>query len=826
MNTMVGSAMRHGRQLHKFGGSSLADVKCYLRVAEIITQYSAPDDLIVVSAAGSTTNQLISWLTLSQRDRYAAHQVQQSLRHYHTELISGLLPAVRAESLLNALIRDLERLAAKLDQPMSDAIYADVVGHGEIWSARLLATLLEQQDMAVAWLDARDFLCAERAALPKVDETRSAVLLQQILSQHSHQRLVVTGFIARNQMGETVLLGRNGSDYSATQIGALASVERVTIWSDVAGVYSADPRKVKDACLLPLLRLDEASELARLAAPVLHTRTLQPVANSDIALQLRCSYQPEHGSTRIERVLASGTGARIVTSHDGICLIEVQIMLGYDFSRVEKEVTQFLNRAQLSPLAQGVHADRRLLQLCYTTEVVKSALHALQQSDLPLQLRLRGGTVDDGQGTEAHQPELFALAALVGAGVSNNALHSHRFYQQIQDQPVEFVWRAEDGLSLGAILRLSSSESLLQGLHHSLFRAEKRIGLILFGNGNIGSRWLELFAREQEKLSARSGFEFVLAGVVNSTRSVLNYEGVDANRVQAFFADEACEYDLETLFQWMIQHPFDDLVILDVTASTVLAQQYQDFASHGFHVISANKLAGAAASSEYRQIRDAFVKTGRHWLYNATVGAGLPVNHAVRDLRNSGDIILAISGIFSGTLSWLFQQFDGTTPFIDLVEQAWQQGLTEPDPRADLSGQDVMRKLVILAREAGYEIEPTQVRVESLVPPEAEGGSIDQFFENAALLNQQMLQRIEAAKEMGLVLRHVARLSSDGKARVGIEAVPPEHPLASLLPSDNVFVIESRWYRDNPLVIRGPGAGRDVTSGAIQSDLNRLAKLL
>jgi aspartokinase/homoserine dehydrogenase 2 len=209
---------------------------------------------------------------------------------------------------------------------------------------------------------------------------------------------------------------------------------------------------------------------------------------------------------------------------------------------------------------------------------------------------------------------------------------------------------------------------------------------------------------------------------VDSRRSLLNYEGLDASRALAFFNDEAVEQDEESLFLWMRAHPYDDLVVLDVTASEQLADQYLDFASHGFHVISANKLAGASSTDKYRQIHDAFEKTGRHWLYNATVGAGLPVNHTVRDLIESGDSILALSGIFSGTLSWLFLQFDGTVPFTDLVDQAWQQGLTEPDPRVDLSGKDVMRKLVILAREAGYDIEPDAVRVESLVPAGCEEG--------------------------------------------------------------------------------------------------------
>jgi aspartokinase/homoserine dehydrogenase 2 len=218
-----------------------------------------------------------------------------------------------------------------------------------------------------------------------------------------------------------------------------------------------------------------------------------------------------------------------------------------------------------------------------------------------------------------------------------------------------------------AVLRVGPTESLIQGLHQTLFRAEKRIGLILFGKGNIGSRWLELFAREKETLSARTGFEFVLAGVVDSRRSLLSYDGLDASRALAFFNDEAQEQDEESLFLWMRSHPWDDLVVLDVTASEGLAAQYLDFASYGFHVISANKVAGASCSNSYRQVRDAFAKTGRHWLYNATVGAGLPVNHTVRDLRESGDSILSISGIFSGTLSWLFLQFDGSVPFTELV---------------------------------------------------------------------------------------------------------------------------------------------------------------
>lgn len=799
------------RQLHKFGGSSLADATCYLRVADIIAEYTQPDDLIVVSAAGDTTNQLINWLNESQTNPLNACHLQQALRHYHITLINELLSDAFARSLIEQFTTDLQQLVQLLDGEIDPSVYAYIVGQGEIWSARLLAALLNQQQINTDWLDARTFLYAPREAQPKIDTLASRPRLQQLLSQHPQQRLVITGFICRDAAGDTVLLGRNGSDYSATQIGALANVSQVTIWSDVAGVYSADPRKVKDACLLPLLRLDEASELARLAASVLHTRTLQPIADSDIDLQLRCSYQPQHGSTRIERVLASGRGARIVTSHDDCCLIDYTLQDTDDINHVRQQLEQLLERAGLRPLALGLHPDRRLIQLCYIEEVAASALVCLQHASLPGHLHLRHN---------------LALVALVGAGVCRHPLHSHRFWQQLADQPVEFICQSDEGLSITTIVRSRDTSNLIQGLHQAVFCAEKRVGLVLFGNGNIGSRWLELFAREQPLLSARSGMEFILAGVANSHRSMRDFSGLQASQMLAFFANNATEYAENSLTDWMCTHPYDELVVLDVTASQQLADNYLTFARHGFHVISANKLAAASDSETFRQIRDAFTKTGRHWLYNATLGAGLPVNHTVRDLRESGDSILSISGIFSGTLSWLFLQFDGSVPFSTLVDQAWQQGLTEPDPRDDLCGEDVRRKLVILAREAGYDIEPRQVRVESLVPENCRCGSVDTFFDHCVTLNQQMERRLAAAQEMGMVLRYVARFEASGKARVGLEAVRTDHFLAALLPCDNVFAIESHWYRDTPLVIRGPGAGRDVTAGAIQSDLNRLALLL
>ncbi|MCX8761601.1 bifunctional aspartate kinase/homoserine dehydrogenase II [Vibrio parahaemolyticus] len=797
------------RQLHKFGGSSLANPECYLRVADILKEYSVENDLVVVSAAGKTTNRLIEFLEGLDKDGRIAHEALQGLRQFQSELIESLLEGEVQTQLLASLHDEFSTLA-ELTAPLTDAQKAAVLGHGEVWSSRLLAALLSQQNVPAVAQDARAFLRAEAGTQPEVDRARSYPLIKEALAQHSHKRVIITGFMAQNEAGETVLLGRNGSDYSATVIGALAEVTTVTIWSDVAGVYSADPRLVSDACLLPLLRLDEASELARLAAPVLHSRTLQPVAQSTMDLSLKCSYQPESGSTRIERVLASGRGAKIITSLDEVLLIQLSFRHGHDFNKAQSDVLKSLQRAQLEPLSYEAQADQQKLRLAYTAEIATGALKYLQDLAVEAEIKLKEG---------------YSLVAAVGAGVTKNANHCFGFYQKLKNAPVEFVSETESGLSLVAVLRRTDTEALVQLIHSQLFQAQKRVAVALCGKGNIGSSWLNLFATQKTELEKRHGMSFDLVAVVDSQTYWFDEKGIDAAAVADRFDEESIENDGAWLSRLGDLQGYDEAVVLDVTASKELAQRYVDIAQQGIHLISANKVAGSADSQYYHQVQDAFAKIGRYWLYNATVGAGLPINHTVRDLRESGDEIVALSGIFSGTLSWLFQQFDGSVPFNELVDLAWQQGLTEPDPRADLDGSDVMRKLVILARESGLDIEPDSVKVESLVPEELRSLSLDEFFDNGALLSEILQERLTKAQRDEQVLRYVARLEKNGKATVGVEALPREHALANLLPCDNIFAIESKWYKDNPLVIRGPGAGREVTAGAIQSDLNRLAGL-
>ena len=437
--------MTLSRQLHKFGGSSLANAECYQRVVKILTQYSSENDLVVVSAAGKTTNKLIAFLAALEKDGRIAHENLQEIKQFQSELIQQLIAGQPKEQLLAQLNDEFSTLN-ELTTPISENKKAAVLGHGELWSSRLLATLLVQNDLQAIAQDSRAFLRAEAGTQPEVNRGTSYPLLKEILAQNTTQRIVITGFMAQDESGQTVLLGRNGSDYSATVIGALAEVDRVTIWSDVAGVYSADPRVVTDTCLLPLLRLDETSELARLAAPVLHSRTLQPVAQSSMDLHLRCSYEPESGSTHIERVLASGRGAKIITSLDEVLLINITFASGHDFERLEQKVLEGLKQAQLEPLTFESQPDQHHLKLAYTAEIANGALSYLQDSAIEGEIKLKEG---------------YSLVAAVGAGVTKNPNHCYSFYQQLKDAPVEFISETSSALSLVAVLRKTDTAPLI-----------------------------------------------------------------------------------------------------------------------------------------------------------------------------------------------------------------------------------------------------------------------------------------------------------------------------------------------------------------------------
>ena len=786
--------------LHKFGGSSLADADCYRRVAHILLTHGHSQDLIVVSAAGKTTNQLYQLLALRQSGALWQEALS-DLIGFQQQLIEQLLSNENARTLRERLSTDKSQLMSLLSlEALTQYQVNQVVSFGERWSAKLLSSLLGEFGVAASYLDATDVLVAEEGVVPQICVTESKQKLAKIRANRLEQRIVITGFICANANGDTLLLGRNGSDYSATLIASLADIERVTIWTDVEGVFNADPNKINDAKLLKSLSLSEADRLAKLGSPVLHCRTLQPLFDTQVSLAVRSSYA-SHTDFTLIAPSSDSASAPVVTSLPSVALFQLQL------ASDAIAFIQMLTDAGIAPLAHWIQGQR--LELAYTLEDSQRVQNLLREQSSKHQVKLINLNHDYG------------LVALV----STDAALYHRSFARLLSREARALY--SDNQSLVTLVPLSQVNVLTQKVHRRCAGPRKRIGLVLFGLGNIGEAWVTLFKQAQAKLNRELEAEVDLVGLVGSQKAVVSQESLDLSSWQSVFERQAQPWQYETLFNQLGEIRCDELIALDISASASLSEQYPAFFDRGIHLVSANKLAGSGPLAFYKELKLQLGNRRLFWRYNASCGAGLPVQHALNDLHNSGDTVEAVGGIFSGTLCWLFEHFDGQIPFSALVREAKALGITEPDPRDDLSGKDMQRKLLILAREIGLDLELEDITLNSLVPAHLTGFSTNEFLERLSELDDAMLQQLNAAREQDKVLRYVASLDAiDGKldAKVGLQWVDVSHPYANLTPGDNVFVIRSGFYQGNPLIIRGPGAGREVTAAAVQSDLAQICR--
>ncbi|MBE7215515.1 bifunctional aspartate kinase/homoserine dehydrogenase II [Shewanella benthica] len=785
--------------LHKFGGSSLADADCYRRVAHILLTHGNSDDLVVVSAAGKSTNFLYKLLELKDTGQLWQEDLQ-VLMSFQQNLIEQLLSNEQARSLRERLSIDKYQLISLFSlEALNEYKRSEVVSFGERWSARLLAALLRESGVAALDIDSRSMLLADEGGVPQIMLVESRQQVRRVLDDHPNERLIITGFICANSRGETLLLGRNGSDYSATLIASLAAIERVTIWTDVEGVFNADPNKINDAKLLKSLSLDEANRLAHLGSPVLHNRSLQPLFNTQVSLAVRSSYA-SHTDFTLIAPKSSSASAPVVTSLASVSLFN------FNSTTDIAKLAELLAASGLNPLAYWQLGHGRV-ELAFTHEN-RQQVQGILESEVPgvSDLILR---------------EDLGLVALVSA----DAGLYRRGFARLLSRDARPLFK--DGLSLVTLVPTSQVNLLTQKVHRRCAGPRKRIGVLLLGVGNIGEAWVDLFSRARVALNKELEASVELVGLLSSKKALLKEQGIALDSWKQDFDQQATPWLYDHMFEQLQALECDELIALDISASSELTLQYPEFFSRGIHVVSANKLAGSGPLAFYRELKLQLGNRRLFWRYNASCGAGLPVQHALNDLHNSGDSIEAIGGIFSGTLCWLFEKYDAKKPFSELVLEAKGLGITEPDPRDDLSGRDMQRKLLILAREIGHEIELEDIELNSLVPNDLVDIPLDQFLARIDELDHEMLQQFQAAAEQNKVLRYVAGLDVvDGqlKAAVGMEWVDTQHAYANLTPGDNVFVIRSAFYQDNPLIIRGPGAGREVTAAAVQSDLAQICR--
>lgn len=807
--------------VHKFGGTSVADAERFRHVAVLLLAREEHEQITVVSAMKGVTDALIELCELASRSRNDWRDPWHELRARHRGAVVALLGEDSGPTLewLDERFDKLAEILAALSVigELPREVLDRVQGLGEICSARLLGDYLKSKGEDCAVLDARDVLVVDRSDLGvEVDWDTSGQRLADWRTRNPQRRVVVTGFIARDRDNRVTTLGRNGSDYSGAIFAALFNAAELHIWTDVDGVLSADPRVVPEAVQLSALSYDEACELAYFGAKVVHPQTMSPAIERGLPIIIRNTFHPEHPGTRItaERDVTGPVKGLTLSPDLAVLNLEGTGLIGVPGTA--ERVFAALRDARVSVVMISQGSSEH--SICC---VVRSAESLRAQAAL---LNAFAHELNIGQIQRVQLTEGVSVLAAVGDGMAGQPGVAARLFESLGRARVNILAIAQGSSERNISVAIDSADATkaLRAAHAGFWLSPQTFAVGVIGPGNVGGALLDQLRAAQPQLLGKANLDLRLRAIASSTKMLLDGRGIGGDW-RASFASGSEALDLDRFTAHLVGSHLPHLVIVDCSASPLVADRYADWLAAGIHVVTPNKQAGAGASARYDAIREAAAASGARFRYEATVGAGLPVISTLRDLIDTGDAVLSVEGIFSGTLAWLFNKFDGSVPFSQLVTEARGLGYTEPDPRDDLSGTDVARKLVILAREAGRSMTLDDVVVESLVPAALRQASVEDFMSRLGEVDALFAGKLATAKAAGQVLRYVAKLDAEGKATVGLVALPKEHAFANLRLTDNIVQFTTRRYCDNPLIVQGPGAGPEVTAAGVFADVLRVA---
>jgi aspartokinase/homoserine dehydrogenase 1 len=815
--------------VHKFGGSSVADAACFRRVASIVDALPAARVAVVLSACKGVTDALLGLVALAERqdDRYRVELA--GLRSRHAEIAETLLSRESARLYLAGFDRDCHDLegilhTVKLTRSAARNVSDLIAGYGEIWSTKLFHRFYEERGSRrgpVQWIDARRVVVVDWGPLgPGVQWERSRSNLADLVDADFKGTLIVTGFIAADGRGVQTTLGRNGSDFSASIFGALLDAGEIHIWTDVDGVLSADPRRVPDATVIDSLSYNEAMELAYFGAKVIHPQTMAPAVGGSIPIWIRNTFAPQKTGTLICAVPTSVLPVKGIASIEQVALINLEGAGMIGVPGTAHRLFGALREEGISVILISQGSSEHSICCAIPQEQGARAAAVVRQA---FERELKEGQI---QSVEI-DPDL-AILAIVGDGMAGKPGVAAKVFNSLGAASVNVraIAQGASERNISVVVDGRSATRALRAVHAGLYLSPSTLSIGLIGPGTVGRVLLEQLASQSARLREQLKIDLRVRGILGSRRMALAETGIALENWRGEYEERGVPADLDRFIEHVHVDYLPHSVIIDCTASSGIAGRYAEWLGAGMHVVTPNKKANSADLSYYRAMREARRAGSAHYLYEATVGAGLPVVHTLRDLRETGDEITSVEGIFSGTLAYLFNIYDGQTAFSEIVRDARQRGYTEPDPRDDLSGLDVARKLIILGREMGLELELADVSIETLVPAGLESGSIEEFMARLPRHDATMRERLEAARGRGKVLRYVGRLTSEGAASVGLVELDAKHAFANIALTDNVVRFATRRYCDNPLIVQGPGAGPEVTAGGVFADLLRLAAYL
>ncbi|MEM9531318.1 MAG: bifunctional aspartate kinase/homoserine dehydrogenase I [Pseudomonadota bacterium] len=806
-------------RVYKFGGSSVADADHYRRVADIAHQALGSPLVVVVSAMKGMTDSLFQLIETAESGQDYGPDlaaVCQRQREAFQSLVGEVPDSVETQfSDLADLLRGAA-LVRSADGPVRDA----VSGMGELWSSRLLTEHLRQRDQDVAWLDAREFIVVHEGEMgPNVEWEASKKELIRTIAGQEPAIWVMPGYVARTPRGRSTTLGRNGSDFSAAIVGRLLDADEVHIFTDVDGVMSADPRLVPDARVLDAISFDEALELAYFGAKVIHPQTLGPAIAANIPVRIRNTFAPSKPGTRIGAGAGDSFSIKGISAIDDVGLVNVEGGGMIGVPGTARRLFGALKRGNISVVMISQASSEHSICVGVSGRDLKQASALLEEE---FEDELRQGLI----ATISAEPGQSVLA-IVGDAMAGQPGIAARYFSALGGAGINIraIAQGSSERNISAVIPQAQAQRGLRAVHSAFYLSAQTLSVGVVGHGNVGGALLEQLRAQVARLAEESGLDIRVRAIAGSRTMLRDDRQIDlALWRDAVGSGEAT--DLDALADHIQTDHIPHAVLIDCSASDEVAALHAPWLARGIHVITANKKAAAGDLNTYHALLSASRNARTRYLYETTVGAGLPVVQTLSELRQTGDRVQVIEGIFSGTLAYLFNLFDGERGFSELVREAWEKGYTEPDPRDDLTGTDVARKLVILAREIGMELDLDDLEVASLVPPELTSGSVEDFLAGLADHDAVLAERYRSAREAGKRLRFVGRLTADGSASVGLTEVPAEHPFSAIDLTDNIVRYVTDRYCDNPLIVRGPGAGPEVTAAGVFADLLRLGSML